>query len=313
MDGIEEILGDGTEEQTTEEQISELFEEVAPTEEVSTEKTPAEDATPGDAETPAEETPGEETPEVTAEAKEPVAETPEASEETPAEGEGAEAPAETEVSESLAQLRAQNEALLKQIEEMSGGTIPATLAAETPTPAPKPEVAQPAVSVPSVAPQTSKVAEYMAGIDFDDISENKESFVKFIQGVLQAQQVDTTQQVLLSIPGVVGTFVQRQTAFRDVAKEFFTAHPELKRVKRYVANVANEVAANDPNLSVAEVLEKAAELSRETLKISKEVQKNAKKKASTPAGLPGGTNSGGRTPAKPSSGLQSEIDDLLTD
>lgn len=205
----------------------------------------------------------------------------------------------------LEQAQAQIDKLTELVEKLSGGEVvveksKAKEEEKVETPEPKP--------VTPEAPQELK--DVLEGLDFNAAMETKEGFLTFFVKAMTAVQEQTKQQVLSSIPNVVGGYVQRQAVMRDVASEFYKTHPELKRVKRYVGKVANEISANDPSLGIAEVLEKAAEVAKETLNIKSTVESNDRKKKVKPT-LPGSKSV--KQPKKPVSGLQNDIDDLLND
>ncbi len=164
---------------------------------------------------------------------------------------------------------------------------------------------------PPVPTKIKELAELLEEVDFDSVMESKENFSKFFLTAMQAVQEQTAQKILSSIPNIVGSHVQRQTTLRDVATEFYTRYPELKRVKRYVGTVANEIYAANPEMTLGQVMEEAAKVAKETLNIQAVVETREKEKASKPA-LPG-SGGGARSPQKATSKLQSEIDSLLSD
>ena len=201
------------------------------------------------------------------------------------------------------------ETLVKLVEKLSGGATTEESAAD----ATAEPVAEPVAEATTIV--TPDLTALMESVDFDKIMETKEDFVKFIFDMSMTIKEQTKQEMLTSIPNVVGSFVNRQTAMRDVAKEFYSKYPELKRVKKYVSSVANEISAAEPDLKLNEVLDKAALSVKETLGIKDAVLDADKVDATKPkpkATLPGGTQ-GGKKTAAPSTGLQSEIDDIIND
>jgi hypothetical protein len=150
-------------------------------------------------------------------------------------------------------------------------------------------------------------------LDFDAVMESKENFMKFMIDTMTVVKEQTKQETLTAIPNVVGSFVQRQAGLRDVAMEFYSKYPELKRVKQYVGHVANEVHAEHPDWNISQVVEEAAKRTKETLNIQAAVEEGEKKETVKPKpSLPGGST-GARTPKAPSTGFQDEINDLITD
>ena len=197
------------------------------------------------------------------------------------------------------------EALKKQIETLT--TLVDTLSGGPKSPA---APAEPTVVEPVKIPELEDLFKDM---DFDSVMESKENFVKFFKDAMAVVKEQTKQETLVNIPNVVGSFVQRQASIRDVATEFYGKYPELKRVKQYVAHVANTVSAEQPGWNISQVLEEAAKRTKETLNLQAVVEEKEKVDAAKPKpSLPGGTQSS-KTPKAPSNGFQDEINDLITD
>jgi len=201
--------------------------------------------------------------------------------------------------DELDALRKQNESLLAMIEKLSenGGKKEEVVAA----------VPVKVLETPIVEAPPLELGEF----DYDEIMESKEAFTKFMSRVMGVAKEQAKQEMLTSIPQVVGSFVQRQASMKDVATAFYDKYPELKRVKRYVSTVANEVQAENPGMTIEGVLEEAAKRAKETLQIQSMIQTEDKKSAGKPS-LPGGSK-GSRSGIVPSTGLQKEIDELIND
>lgn len=144
------------------------------------------------------------------------------------------------------------------------------------------------------------------GVDFDDIMESKEKFMEFIKQAFQISTQSTTGYVQNFVPDVV----TRHVSMQEVRENFYSTNTDLNAVRPYVAMVASNVAQANPEWGVAEVLEKAAEVARESLGISK-VAPSADKSKGKPPVLPGAR--GVRQTAPQKSSLQNEIDELLED
>lgn len=204
---------------------------------------------------------------------------------------------ETSVNE-VETLKAQIASLTALVESMAGKSE--TKAPETP------EVG---VKVPETV--DTKFQNFIDGLDFDEVMSSKESFMKFFTSSLAMFRDQATQQALISIPEVVGSYVTRQAGMKDVATEFYNKYPELANVKKYVAHVANEVSAENPALTVVQVLDEAAKRTKVTLNLQNVVAQSEQKSALKPKPvLPGGSQ-GSKVPTKAVSGLQSEIDALI--
>jgi len=265
------------------------------------------------AETPVEAPPEGQEPTETPE-DDPIEETPPADEpseeppvETPTDGEPAPSPAS-----EIQMLKEQNAKLLKLIAEGGVPDAEAPPAASAPTATPQPGPAPAEITV-------AGLDEMLESMDFDDVMDNKDSFRKFVTKLavsIKTQAIEEgTQRALVSMPQVVSGAVQRQATLRDVANRFYKDNPELMPVKRYVAQVANQISAQNPELTLGDIMKKAAEQAYNTLGIVKAVEDKAKKGATKPKApaLPGGTQAGGKRNVSAPTGLQGEIDDFLND
>ena len=161
------------------------------------------------------------------------------------------------------------------------------------------------------APPSVTTQALMESFDFDEVMESKENFVKFLIEFASTVKTEAAQATLQSIPSVVGSVVQHQTTLRDVAIEFYKAHPELKPVKQYVGRMANEISATNPDWGIQQVLDDVAVKAKDVLGL-KAVAQGAEKKAASKPSLPGGTRSP-KSSGKAPTGLLDEINDLLND
>ena len=97
---------------------------------------------------------------------------------------------------------------------------------------------------------------------------------------------------------------------QEIRENFYKENHDLNAVRPYVAMVASNVASANPEMGVAEVLAKAAEVARESLGISKMAPQVLPANVKSPA-LPGAR--GVRQQATQKSDLQKQIDELLED
>jgi hypothetical protein len=166
-------------------------------------------------------------------------------------------------------------------------------------------------------PKVEDLEKLFEGLDFDNVVDTREGFVEFMRNAFQALQTGIVSQVNTQIPDVVGSVVTQQTSLKEMVAEFYESNPELASVKAYVGKIADEISAKDPNLSIKEVLDKAAIQAKEGLGIKDAVEKKVATpdpkpaKPSKPA-LPGNKSGARKTSAQPSK-LQSEIDEILND
>ena len=289
-----------TAEESLEHEVNDLYDdtpeepiEEPPAEEPPSEEPPAENPPPSEEPPvpPAEEPPAEEPP-----SEEPPAEEPPASEEPP--------PAD---GDELSQLKEQNVKLLKLIEDGASPKAPteeppaAPAAEEPPTP-------------PAPPAHVEGMEEFLEGMDFDAVMESKENFKAFMLKITSGVQERTRQSVLTSIPEIMGNYVQRKAAMDKVGNAFYKDFPELKRSKRFVASVANDVTAKNPDWTIKQVMDETGKQAMDTLGLKKQVVEKEKEGASKPkpkAQLPGSSST--KNPLPPPSGLADEIADLYDD
>ncbi|MCK5021265.1 MAG: hypothetical protein KAS32_29915, partial [Candidatus Peribacteraceae bacterium] len=200
----------------------------------------------------------------------------------------------------LEKVTAQNAILVAELEKASSPVAP---------------VKETAAEETEVVPPPTDLNELFEGIDFDKVIESKENFVGFLKNFAERIHNNAVQASMTNIPGVVGGFVSRQNAMKDVAKEFYSVYPELKPVKGYASKVANEVHAENPDMKIGDVLTETAKRVKATLNLvaAKEKEESTTGRKRKP-GLPG-TDSATptRSGKKTSKGLQDDIDDFLDD
>lgn len=188
-------------------------------------------------------------------------------------------------------LKSQNERLLSLIETMAGEKK-AT---------PKKE----AVDLYET-PQFKALAEVL------ELDENE---AKVLKAFMQTMQTDTQQrsveQALKDTPQVVGQYVNRKQTLDKLKEDFWVANPQLKAVGKYVGQIANSISAKNPDASMGDVLDKAAEVTYKALGIKKELAKKKEKpgKRKKPAFAKG--SKGGRKKPLKKSKLESDMQAMI--
>jgi len=74
------------------------------------------------------------------------------------------------------------------------------------------------------------------------------------------------QEILLLIPAIVVKHIQDQHEYKKLVDDFYKANPELIKERLLIQKLTNQIAANDPALSVKEVFEETAKQAKEVLK-----------------------------------------------
>ncbi len=319
-----------TEEDLLSDEIGELV-NLQPTEETPpVEDTPPEETPP--AEVPPEETPPEETPP----AEVPPSETPPAEvppEEKPPEEKPPEAvppakpsvedvpPSETPPAaeaEWTPPTREEYTNLLTTMNDLAG-KVGLALPVQTPPPvAPVKKPPEETPAAPVVVPAEVKPLEPIEFVADEDtlyqISRDPKKFNELMNKVMlethnRAVQL-TTQNVLTSIPQIVGKSIQQATTIQRTADDFYKANEDLVPFKPFVMMVTNEVAAANPDKALGDILEEVATTSRKKLNLKERaVAAVVKEDEQSPAFVKAqGTR---KTPVAKTVGLQGEIDDML--
>jgi len=206
-------------------------------------------------------------------------------------------------------LRAQNEALLKHIEELSGQVIGGVMYPQVGQQDADPkDTSQGKAQDQAPADPTNFLGE----LSIDDLLEDPAKFNAVLNNVAQSSQAvakqQAVQQVLRSVPELVMGYITRHSAMNRMVDDFYKENVDLVSVKQTVAAVANDVHAKNPGLSVEEVFKQSAEATRKLLGLKRDAANAVKRQPKKPAFAKAG---GARKPAPKVSAVQREIDNLL--
>jgi hypothetical protein len=245
---------------------------------------------------PEEETKPASTESVESQTAEPAVSEPAANSEPPSEP--ATKPEETTPPDPLEELR-------KQIE---------TLSAELATAKASASLAKPTESEPPAgdAGQDTSEKDYIGDQDIDEVVARPELFNKVINAAVNdaVEQVTARfEQAFASIPTMVQPAMRQTYAAERAIEHFFDEHKLLGNFRQVVGQVADQLQAENPKDSLADLLPKIAERSYQTLRIDPAaINKVVDNKPQSPA-LPGAhTNRGNQQPTKDS--FSSEFDEL---
>lgn len=190
--------------------------------------------------------------------------------------------------------------LQRQIEELTGklmqyerGTPPPTPQPQTPPPAPAPQPQQtPQFAIPQTASEITDV-DFLGEGDHVAIMEDKTKFNQLLNKVVtvafNAAVTASQERILRQIPQVVETTANQQRQIHSVVEKFYASHKDLEPFKQAVSMAAMQLYNENPAMTLEEILNKAAEKTREVLRIR-----------------PGGPRP--RTPAQPVGGGRSGMD-----
>jgi len=183
----------------------------------------------------------------------------------------------------------------------------------------------------TAAEQTVKDFVYATEENFDDILRNPESFNKALNaGIKEAleqantiNQQNAVQAVSLNLSSMVSTQIKEQRVLDESVKGFYDANPLLTDFRNLVGNNINEIISSEPDLSLTDVMDKAAERVYKQLHLSKdvvdEVKKGEKAKKTNKAKNTGLRKSGNKGSGKrgrnlkgvSKTALQNEMDELI--
>lgn len=183
--------------------------------------------------------------------------------------------------------------LLRRLEEMTQSSI------ERSAP-------QPVEETPEV-PQADH--NFMDGLDIDEVISDPTAMNKLLlnvynRGLAEASRL-AAENILRSLPNTVSRYVQNHVTMNEVVRDFYERNPDLKAVRRTVAAVANDIAAQEPGLSTQQLFDRAADKTREILQLRRVTANNTRK-------TPAFARQRGRSVTPELSGLQREIDELIS-
>ncbi len=168
------------------------------------------------------------------------------------------------------------------------------------------------VEAPVVDP--GKPIDFVGDLDIDDVASDKETLNKVLNEVMKHATVNIATNVLKSIPGIVMNQTAEHMNIKTATDEFYGENKDLLPVRNVVANVANQLHADSPDLTIPEIFTQAAVKTREVLGMKKQAEKVVERanKKRTPSLVKKVTSSDRTTKTgQPSSTLQSEVDDII--
>ena len=254
-------------------------------------------------ESPVEESLAEESPVEESVEEEPQEEPVE--EELPVKEPAKEAPVEEpkeEEEDELTILKRENEALRKSIDDLSGPKTDPKKEQE-PEPEPKPEP----------GPVKLDEIDFIGDADVDDITRDPKELNKILNKVF-AQGIDTARKtlgegVLRSIPDIVKANVATVISLRESSERFYEDNKDLKPFKKVVSAVFEEVAAENPDKKLDEILKDVEKETRKRLELYREAIKPDTKSDPKPPKLQKVKGQHRETSTKPNiSPMQAEID-----
>lgn len=139
--------------------------------------------------------------------------------------------------------------LLDRLEKVTGERLDAVV--------PTPTTESPATPIEPTA------HNFLDGVDIDEVLSSSENLNKLLVAVYNRALADAVGQakeyMLKSAPQVITQYTTQHLAMRELVDQFYRDNHELASIKRTVAAVANEIAADKPELSMSELFKEAGE------------------------------------------------------
>jgi hypothetical protein len=213
-------------------------------------------------------------------------------------------PTPPEPVDELAEVKKQNELLLKRISLLENPVIKPTTVVPKPTD-PKPPT-------PEVDPN------FLEGIEdqeYDELFSDPKKFNALLLKVYnkgkEYKTSDVSENVLRNIPKLVVEYQKRHQAMADIATQFYKDNPDLVKVSKTVAAITNEVAAEMPDKTVDECFKEVAKRTREVLGIKAKASNEPVPVAGNPKLPDKVSQKRTNTKAGELKGLAKEIDDIM--
>lgn len=181
----------------------------------------------------------------------------------------------------------------------------------------------PVAPIEPAEPVAPEIPNFMGNMTLDDVLDDPEKFQQVMANVYQqastVAEKQAVEKVLKSIPQLVVNYVSRHASMSNLVSDFYKENSDLVGVKRTVAAVANEIAAENPAWNVDKVFGETATRTRKVLGLAakaRAAETPADPNAPTlPKGKPAFARQGSRgaPPGPGMTGLVKEINELLTD
>jgi len=141
--------------------------------------------------------------------------------------------------------------------------------------------------------------------------DEKGAFKTFFKQYTESIVSNTLKKAQEMTPKVVDESLSRQQKVASVQKDFYSRHPALENVKAYVGQVASQLAKENKNATLNQVLDEAAKRSYKAfgLKENNSGKQGSKAEKSKSPAFPKSKGARKKTPKK--TALQSDLDAML--
>ena len=194
--------------------------------------------------------------------------------------------------EALAELREQNRKLMEMLQQSQQPTN------------------QEKVAEKPAAPKT--LAELKGDLSFDEIMNDEELFMGFMQNVMAMASEQSVERVATTMPQYVMNQVRQQQSLTEATDNFYIDNVKLVPHRKVVGMLANEVVAEHQDWNLDQVFEETAKRSYTLLNMKKEaIAESSEKPGPKPKPALNKKTRSGKRAAPKLSKLQREINDLI--
>jgi hypothetical protein len=184
---------------------------------------------------------------------------------------------------------------------------------DEPEPKPEPD--------PEPEPEPIKEVDFLGDLDLDDLNRDPVAFNKLLNTIYtkgieiaRLESLSSQEGILRSIPEIVKSNITVVSSIKKAGEAFYKENEDLKPWKKAVASVFEEVAAENPDKTYAEVLKDVGPKVRERLDLQKKANEPKDDKDpddDTKPKLPRNKGNKRQTTKKPkTSSLESELDEM---
>lgn len=131
--------------------------------------------------------------------------------------------------------------------------------------------------------------------EYDNLVGDPKAFNSMLNKVYRQALADSRELLLKNASKELTPFVKEQINQHTIAAEFYRANPDLVKVRSFVGHVADEVAAQNPDLELADILAKVAPEVRKRLG-EQQAASGARPVVQNPGFA--GSNNGAKRPAR---------------
>lgn len=155
--------------------------------------------------------------------------------------------------------------------------------------------------------------------EFEEMQTDPKKFNEVLARVYKAAESNARQKMMQDVPQLVQKTASRQATYQTAVQNFYDENPDLKPFKKFVSVTMNEVAAENPDMNLEEMLQETAKRARKNLALADNARDKEKERREQEDGGPSdkpafaGGSKGGRSGGGEDirSDQQKQIDDLI--